>query len=140
MLKPGRADVEVTYMSDLTNLLGDLYGDTSNPDGPPVRREAPAFDRTRGSRGDDDLATALSAALAEPPTPVAPAPAPVVHTASQPVEAQVSSSPRGAWTAPPAQHAEPVYTSSPVATVTSGGWSVGDDDIVPMAGAARKRR
>ena len=49
-------------MSDLSNLLGDLYGDSRNPDGPPVRHEPAATDRTEWSapRTDDDLAAALA--------------------------------------------------------------------------------
>lgn len=70
-------------MSDLSNLLGELYGDSSDPDGRPVRHEPPAAERSdwQVSRTDDDLAAALSAALADAPAPVAP-PAPPAPASS----------------------------------------------------------
>ena len=127
-------------MSDLSNLLGDLYGDSSNPDGPPVRREPAAAERAEWApaRSDDDLAAALSAALAEPaPTP-APAPAP-------PVMPQIPApAAPAAWTAAPEPmpapeaHVPSVSVSMPMATGPRM-WAVGDDDILPMGGGKRKR-
>lgn len=140
-------------MSDLSNLLGDLYGDSQNPDGPSVRHEPAATDRTEWSAGrsDDDLAAALSAALAEPPaapspTPVAAAPvmpevppapvapAPVIPVAEAPVSAPSN------WTSAPASVEMPAPV--PVAAMSAGPrlWLRGDDDILPIAGAVKKKR
>lgn len=133
-------------MSDLSNLLGDVYGST-NPDGPPVRREGTAAERT-GEAGyadrsriesvfnswepapqgnDDDLSAALSAALVEPQpvmtqaAPVAPAPAPVAPVAA----------PKPTFAAPQQFHA-------PVTGPMS--WDIGDDDIFPLGKAAKKSK
>jgi len=90
-------------MSDLSNLLGDLYGEHGNPDGPPVRHEPPAGERapewasdsrldqafedwTPEAHGagsvpmttDDDLTAALSAALGSAPAAPAPTPPPAM--------------------------------------------------------------
>ena len=142
-------------MSDLSNLLGDLYGDSRNPDGPPVRHEPAAADRTEWSapRTDDDLAAALSAALAEPPAaPAMPqvAPAPVAeYVAPAPVAEYVAPAPAPvAPVAPVAQSWTSVPESvemsapSPVATMPAGPrlWLRGDDDIMPISGGAKKKR
>ena len=106
-------------MSDLSNLLGDVYGDHSSPDGPPVRHEAPASERAyeistprapewssesqldrafsgwvpgeAPRAGDDDLAAALSAALRSPEPVAAPAPAPVAPVMAAPAPAPVAA-------------------------------------------------
>ena len=142
-------------MSDLSNLLGELYGDSSTQDGPPLRREPAAAERTEWSAGrpDDDLAAALTAALADTEKPAAyaapveavAAPAPVAPAAPiaapvAPAEVNVSA----AWTSAPAP--EPVMASVPVsapASVVHQGprmWARGDDDIAPVAGGAKKKR
>jgi hypothetical protein len=143
-------------MSDLSNLLGDVYGDHS-PDAAPVRRELSADQRApewaaesqldRAFDGwvpgepptaarPDDLTAALSAALAAPaPAPAAPVyetvPMPTIAAAAPAVEAPA------AWTtsAAPAPAPAPAVVAAP-ATVAM--WSPGDDDIFPMAKAGRK--
>ena len=121
-------------MSDLSNLLGDVYGDHS-PDGPPVRREPAASERSPGWNAqaqqeqarpaeprftvaepvkplppiDDDLAAALSAALNEAaaPAPAAPAEAPA------PAPAPIAMAPMAP--APLPQPPAPVPVAVPVA-------------------------
>ena len=150
-LKVPPSDVEEMHMSDLSNLLGDLYGDSRNPDGPPVRHEPAAAERSEWSpsRDNDDLAAALSAALAEPPAAPAPAPAPVMP-AVQPAPA-----PAPVAVAPVAPVA-PIAPVAPVAPVQEypatiehavlvGGagprmWERGDDDIAPMGGVAKAKK
>lgn len=145
-------------MSDLSNLLGDVYGDSSNPDGPPVRHEAPAAERlpewsedsrldrafadwqpeSHGGGGfdaavkspaaDSALADALSAALA-------PAPAPVVSEipAPLPVAAAPAAAPaKPAWTTAPTVAPAAVAAPAPVRM-----WAPGDDDIFPARGRKR---
>ena len=67
---------EIYYMSDLSKVLGDLYGAT-DPDGPPVKQEAPAAERAAAEQEpasetvtggtDEDLQTVLNEALAKAP-------------------------------------------------------------------------
>lgn len=137
-------------MSDLSNLLGDLYGDSRDPDGPSVRHEPAAADRTEWSaaRTDDDLAAALSAALAEPPAAPAPAPAPApampeVTTIADYVAPAPASTPAPVaqqWTSAPESVEMPA--PAPVATMPAGPrlWLRGDDDITPIVGGAKKKR
>lgn len=130
-------------MSDLSNLLGDVYGAVD--DGPPVRRELSALerapewasdrrleeafadwepedrfpaDRKAMPPVDDDLAAALSAALSQPrvapPVPQV-IPAPVV--AAPVVPAPVDAAPRGGWTAPATPPAPAPPPPPPVALV-----------------------
>ncbi|HEX4978857.1 MAG TPA: hypothetical protein VFV35_02215 [Acidimicrobiales bacterium] len=144
-------------MSDLSNLLGDLYGDSQDPDGPSVRHEPAARDREEWATGgaDDDLAEALSAALGDP-TPAAPAPrmpdVPVLHAAPPPpAPTAAPASPAGTWTTaaaaiPSEPHAAPVMSAPEpvVATVASVAgprlWSRGDDDILPVAGGVKSKK
>jgi hypothetical protein len=111
-------------MSDLSNLLGDLYGEQGNPDGPPVRHEPPAGERapewasdsrldqafedwTPEAHGagsvpvtsDDDLTAALSAALGSAPAP-APAPTPPPAMSQVPAEMVAPVAPAPAPVAP----------------------------------------
>lgn len=132
-------------MSDLSNLLGDLYGDSQNPDGPPVRHEPAAADRTEWSAGhsDDDLAAALSAALAEPlaapsPAPVAAAPVMPEVPVAPVAEAPASALPN--WTSAPASVEMPA--PAPIAAMPAAPrlWLRGDDDLLPVAGAVKKKR
>ncbi|HEX7167427.1 MAG TPA: hypothetical protein VF230_10650 [Acidimicrobiales bacterium] len=123
-------------MSDLSNLLGDLYSGASNPDGPSVRHEPAASDRRHE---DDDLAAALSAALSDTPAPAS------GGAAMRDVLADMPAAPeaRGAWTSAPAPVAEPVHTSAVSGAPAHSGprlWARGDDDIFPIPGAAKKRR
>jgi len=133
---------EALHMSDLSNLLGDVYGDTSSPDGPPVRHEPAAADRVpewsedsrldrafadwqpegRGDFGsagsapiDDDLAAALSAALTEQPVAAAPTPAPAPAAPVAPVAAApapVAPAPAASWAAAPAPAPAPAPAMS----------------------------
>ena len=115
-------------MSDLSNLLGAVYG-SNDPDGPSTRHEPSAAERTAqpaAPRIDDDLAAALSAALVSPTpeanmaTPAyapAPAPAPAMPAAAAPV-------------------AQPAY--APTYNTGTVSWSAGDDDIFPSI-AGKKR-
>lgn len=139
-------------MSDLSNLLGDVYGDHSDPDAAPVRREPAAGERApewaaesqldRAFDGwvpgepptgrSDDLTSALSAALAPAPAPQAvpmptlgqaqPAPAPTSWTSAAPAAAVASA---------------PVMVTAPAA---SSFWTFGDDDIFPSSKGAKKAK
>lgn len=136
-LKRGRPTVEVIHMSDLSNLLGNVY-DTGNPDGPPVRREPSADERLEGpgeirfdppaSELESEITSAISEAVVESqpapaPQPVQPAPQPVAYEAPAPA-------PQQSWNAPAAV----------TAPVTGPTWRPGDDDIFPGVAASRKRR
>lgn len=100
-------------MSDLSNLLGAVYG-SNDPDGPSTPHEPSAAERAQTPspppRIDDDLAAALSAALVTS--------TPTVNVgASAPVATPVAA----------VQYAQPapVYNAVPVS------WAKGDDDIFP---------
>jgi hypothetical protein len=105
-------------MADLSNLLGDVYGD---PDGPPVRHEGSAGERVASGALDDDLAAALSAALAAAPgvarrpAPEAPAipprPADEATPAIPDLEAFVAASPFIRPATTPAAGATPALRS-----------------------------
>jgi hypothetical protein len=102
-------------MSDLSNLLGDVYGDHSSADAAPVRHEPPAVERV-------DL-TAFSA-----PAP-APAPMPMV-------DLSYAEAP-----AAPAFVAPSVSVSAPVPAMAGGSlWSAGDDDIFPGVKGTKKKK
>ena len=120
-------------MSDLSNLLGAVYG-SNDPDGPSTRHEPSAADRaaqvSAPPRIDDDLAAALSAALVSS-TPEAnvgvPAPVePAAPTTYAPAPAPVAPAP--APMMPPVA-AAPAYT--PSYSPAMAAWSAGDDDIFP---------
>jgi hypothetical protein len=155
-------------MSDLSNLLGDVYGDSS-PDGPPVRREPAASERTpewsedarldrafagwepeaRGGfdapvsapANDSALADALSAALATP--------APPATSFAQAINEMPAPSPAPSVPVAAAAPAAPKagWTSAPSAPAPAASaaaaparmWVPGDDDIFPMRGKAAKR-
>ena len=121
--------------SDLSNLLGDVYGSVT-PDQAPVRREPAAAERSRiesvfnawepapeTPAKDDGLTAALSAALSPPAQQ--PAQQPVAPVA--PVAA-----PKPAFAAPQQMHA-------PVAAAPTT-WSIGDDDILPMGRVTKKSK
>lgn len=154
MFKSDRWCDDALCMSDLSNLLGAVYG-SSDPDGPATYHEPSAAERVQApapARIDDDLAAALSAALVtsapdhqvgapapamaapvySPPTVAAPA---LVATAPRPV-AQVAGAPSFA-TAAPAPAPQAAFTPS---TYNTGMvmWSHGDDDIFPVV-AGKKR-
>ncbi|HVM08210.1 MAG TPA: hypothetical protein VM345_07110 [Acidimicrobiales bacterium] len=129
-------------MSDLSNLLGDLYGDSSNPDGPPVRHEPAAAERSEWSarRTDDDLAAALSAALAEPPVapamPAAPMPAPAMPEAYAPQVEFSAPAPAPAAPAMPTMPVMPIAQQAPVAPVAParGAWTAAPAEMpAPVA-------
>lgn len=123
-------------MSDLSNLLGNVY-ETSSPDGPPVRREPSAderlerpeirFDPPASERLESEITSAISdvveSAPAPAPQPVQPAPQPVAYEAPAPA-------PQQSWNAPAA-------VTAPVAAPM---WRPGDDDIFPGVAAGRKRK
>lgn len=121
-------------MSDLSNLLGDVYGHQSSPDSPPVRREPPAAERApewasdsqldrafadwepearypltpepaAAGPADDHLVAALSAALADTAGP-----APAAAPRPAPAAPAAYSAPAPAY-APPA--APPAYAPAP---------------------------
>ena len=172
ILKPTTARDENLDMSDLSNLLGAVYGNT-DPDGPPVRQEASAsrrmeaaswgqhvvaFETQAPSANDNDIASALSAALMDSapvsaPAPVFEAPAPVVSLVETPAPAPVAPAPQPAMAAPVAMAAPAASTWSnaatavmapPVAAVTPPRlWIFGDDDIFPggkSKGGSKKGR
>lgn len=146
VLKPWNGRDDTNVMSDLSNLLGDLYGEHGNPDGPPVRHEPPAGERapewasdsrldqafedwTPEAHGpgstpittDDDLTAALSAALGSAPTAPAPAPTPPPAMPQVPVEmaapvAAPAPAPVAPAPAPAAPAASTGWTSAPVDT------------------------
>ena len=108
-------------MSDLSNLLGDVYGDHSSPDAAPVRHEPAAADRM-------DLTAGLSAALAPAPAP-APTPMPMVD---------LSVAEPAAWTTAPAPS---VSVSAPVPAMAGGpAWAAGDDDIFPSSKGSKRKK
>ena len=110
-------------MSDLSNLLGDVYGDHSSPDAAPVRHEPAAADRV-------DLTAGLSAAFSAPAPAPAPMPTPMVDLPS----AEAPS-----WAAAPAMPS--VSVSAPVPAMAGGSfWAAGDDDIFPTAKGAKKKK
>jgi hypothetical protein len=110
-------------MSDLSNLLGDVYGDHSSPDAAPVRHEPAAADRV-------DLTAGLTAAFAAPAPAPAPAPMPMV-------DLSVSEAPKApAWTSAPS-----VSVSAPVPAMAGGSfWAAGDDDIFPPVKGSKKKK
>ena len=109
-------------MSDLSNLLGAVYG-SNDPDGPSTRHEPSAAERAAmpaaAPRIDEDLAAALSAALVTPtpdqnvgaPAPVAAAPA-APFAAAQPAPA-------------------PMPAPQPAYVPAMASWAPGDDNIFP---------
>ena len=112
-------------MSDLSNLLGDVYGDHSSPDAAPVRHEPAAADRM-------DLTVGLTAALAPAPAP-APAPMPMV-------DLSVAEAPAAAWTTAPAPLPS-VSVSAPVPAMAGGpAWAAGDDDIFPSSKGSKRKK
>ena len=126
-------------MSDLSNLLGDVYGDHSSPDAAPVRHEPAAADRFGGG---EDLTAALSAALTAPapaPAPVAPASAPVAAPAPRPtVDLSAAEAPQAAWTT---ASAPSISVSAPVPAMAGGSlWAAGDDDIFPSSKGSKKKK
>lgn len=136
-------------MSDLSNLLGDVYGDAS-PDGPPVRREPAASERSsefaveasswssQSSLETEALASALATSAQAPaPVEVAFAPAPQAATL---VEAITEIAPaRAPWTAPIDLTVEAAPLVRELASVGAGrSWVPGDDDIIP-SGKKSKR-
>lgn len=124
-------------MSDLSNLLGAVYG-SNDPDGPTTRHEPSAAERVQmpaPPRIDDDLAAALSAALVSStpePTLAATAPVAAAPPYSAPVAVAAPVPVAATPAAPPASpRPQPVFTpSSYSAGVVS--WNHGDDDIFPM--------
>jgi hypothetical protein len=169
ILKSTTARDENLDMSDLSNLLGAVYGNT-DPDGPPVRQEASASERMEAaswgqhvvafetqapSVNDNDIASALSAALMDSapvsaPAPVFDAPAPVVSLIETPAPAPA---PQPAMAAPVSMAAPAPSTWSNAATVMAPPvaavapprlWIFGDDDIFPggksKSGSKKGRR
>jgi hypothetical protein len=139
VLKRTRPKVDNLTMSDLSNLLGDVYS-SIDPDGPAVSLEPSASQRAAFDWAsdeasltaakvpaiDDDLAAALSAALVEK-KPV--------------VEEWAPMAP--ATMAPPV--AAPAYvpslpTISAPLPVAQNMWAPGDDDILPGGAKAKGKR
>lgn len=133
-------------MSDLSNLLGDLYGD-ADPDGAPVRHEAPASEREEWvGHVDQDLAAALSAALADVPPSSAPVP-PVSlampslttdldHREVAPPVAHVAPTPAPA--APAAVVPTPVAPATVAAApapVSPSNWTSAPEPVAPVTAA-----
>jgi hypothetical protein len=124
-------------MSDLSNLLGDVYGDHS-PDAAPVRREPAATER---SAADFDLTAALSAALNTEPAPVAApvAPAAPVVDLSEPARPAATG-----WAsdsiAPSMASMPSMSVTAPVAVMAGRVWSPGDDDIFPGVKGSKKKK
>lgn len=125
-------------MSDLSNLLGAVYG-SSDPDGPSTRHEPSAAERVQVTpaplRIDDDLAAALSQALVtSTPDQSVGAPAPVPASAPVPAYAPPPSAPAAVPTPamPQNVYAAPAYLPPAVT------WCAGDDDIFPVS-AGKKR-
>jgi hypothetical protein len=144
-------------MADLSELLGDVYG---GPDGPPVRHEPAADERVSSGPLDDDLATALSEALAAAPG----VPAEDATNEHEPVAMPVPmavSVPAEPVTAPAPEEPEPRRPQRSVARVRwetdyepvnegddpfagisppSRAWCREDDDILPTKGRRRSGR
>lgn len=134
-LKTTHTGVDNLTMSDLSNLLGDVYS-SIDPDGPSVAVEPSASQRgafdwasdeasmtpAKAPALDDDLAAALSAALVEK-KPVAEEWAPTPPVAAAPAPAFAPSLPT---------------ITAPV-PVAQGMWARGDDDILPGGGKSKRR-
>lgn len=104
-------------MSDLSKVLGDLYG-TADPDGPPVRTELSGDDRAV-ARPDADLQDALSAALKSTPLVDDTADPPAVDAANQ-------------WAEKLERH--------DLDHKVDLRWSRSDDDILPARSKGKRRR
>lgn len=96
-------------MSDLSNLLGDVYSST-DPDGPAVRHEPPAAGREP-----------VQAAEVAPSWTTAPAPADEHGSPGAPGQA-------GGWTAAPSRDPGMPAMTPPISVRM---WTPGDDDILP---------
>jgi hypothetical protein len=134
LLKPGTSHDEGLCMSDLSNLLGDVYGDHS-PDAAPVRRE-PAADQR--SAADFDLTSALTAALNSEPAPM-PAPAAYAPT----VDLSEAPAARSGWASDPASMPSmpSMSVTAPVPAMAGAhAWNPGDDDIFPSSKGAKKKK
>jgi hypothetical protein len=125
VLKVLRVHAEKRDMSDLSNILGNVYT-SPDPDAAPVRYEPSAAERA--PRVDDDPAAALSQALT---TDVAPAPQfePQPHFQPQPAPAYAPQA--AALVAP---------TFTPTTYGHMAAWSWGVDDIYPKASAGSKKK
>ena len=107
-------------MSDLSNLLGAVYG-SNDPDGPSTPHEPTAAERAQmpaEPRIDADLAAALNAALV--------APTPDQSVAAQ---APVAYAPAPAFAGASEVPAPTTYVPSYNAGMAA--WAHGDDDIFP---------
>lgn len=149
VLKLHIGDDDTMDMSDLSNLLGDVYGHQSGPETPPARREQPApeqepewasdsqLDRafadwepearyplTPTPPADDDLAAALSAALGAPaPAPAPPEPAPAYRPAPsvpQPSRPAAGPTPAAVPAPTPAPGPAPPPAPAPVVVAAPG--------------------
>jgi hypothetical protein len=121
-------------MSDLSNLLGDVYGDHS-PDAAPVRHEPAASERTPA---DFDLTSALTAALNSEPAPMPAAP---VHTPT--VDLSEPAAPRTGWASDPASMPSmpSMSVTAPVPAMAGArAWNPGDDDIFPGTKGSKKKK
>jgi hypothetical protein len=144
-------------MPDLWKALGDVYGD-ADPDGPPVKAEPPAVQRSAPLL-DDDLAAALSAALVNAPTasvapspaaapapPPAPIPAPVAVPLAVAVpvepEAEPAAQKVASWLVEieQRQHAREQGPDLEAALPAGPTWTRVDDDILPKSKAGRRGR
>jgi hypothetical protein len=124
LLKPGTARDEGLCMSDLSNLLGDVYGDHS--DDAPVRREPSAAER---SAADFDLTSALSQALNTEPV------------AMPTVDLSVAEAPASSgWASSPAPMPSVSVTAPVPAMAGARLWLAGDDDIFPNSKGAKKKK
>lgn len=162
-LKGRSFHVERKTMSDLSNLLGDVYGAPSR-DEPPARREPAASERPNESdqrapewssqsrldqafdgwvpgeapTGGEQLAEALAVDVPRPQAPApyqAPAPMPQAPMAAAPAPA-----PRPAWTAPHSAPAAPLKEMAVVAPAPGRSWLMGDDDIFPSGKKAKRKK
>ena len=149
VLKLHIGDDETMDMSDLSNLLGDVYGQQSGSEAPPARREQPATERapewasdsqldrafadwepearyplTPTAPADHDLAAALSAALGSAPAPAPePPPAPAYRPApsvSQPPRAVPRPTPTAVHAPAPTAVPAPPPAPAPVVVAAPG--------------------
>ena len=131
-------------MSDLSNLLGDVYGDHSD-DAAPVRREPAASER---SASDFDLTAALSAALNAEPARPAPAPMPAPAPAPAPayvptvdLSEPVAAPKAAGWASDPLAAMPAMSVTAPVPAMSGArSWTPGDDDIFPGVKGSKKKK
>ncbi len=152
-LKATTARDESMDMSDLSNLLGDVYGDHRSPDAAPVRRELSADQRTPEWSSETQLDQTFEgwvpgesptrpsdlSAVAAPPAPLSdPVPMPSLAHAL----AEAPQGTQAGWASGPSVAPVPAMAMAmaSVPMAAAGVWQPGDDDIFPMPKGTKKNK